>query len=221
MRGTIEVTGLAVPMEEEPQPLFLRLKLDLDFPHPAQFIPLSPVIPKQAATIGSNLPAYMTDPSEYQVSSPSDLWQRLRSELSLIDRTDADLWEAVAWTGQRQTGDQDLAAAQNQYATNCAACHGETGKGDGVIVRDLRVMEHDYMGHGLIRPPDFTDPSNLLGASPALLKGKMTRGGMGTGMPYWGPIFTNKQIDALVTYLYSFAFSMNEQLKTDSTHLHP
>jgi len=26
----------------------------------------------------------------------------------------------------------------------------------------------------------------MLGASPALLHGKIVRGGMGTGMPYWG-----------------------------------
>jgi mono/diheme cytochrome c family protein len=45
----------------------------------------------------------------------------------------------------------------------------------------------------------------LLGASPAILEGKIIRGGMGTGMPYWGPIFTSNQIDALVSYLYTFA----------------
>ena len=57
----------------------------------------------------------------------------------------------------------------------------------------------------LSAPPDFTDPRLLLGASPALLEGKMLRGGMGTGMPYWGPIFTADQMDAVIAYLYSFA----------------
>jgi mono/diheme cytochrome c family protein len=55
-------------------------------------------------------------------------------------------------------------------------------------------------------PPDFTDPKILLGASPALLEGKLVRGGMGTGMPAWGPILTHEQMDALITYLNSFAF---------------
>lgn len=63
------------------------------------------------------------------------------------------------------------------------------------------------MGEGLYSPPDYTDPKQLLGASPALLEGKIVRGGMGTGMPYWGPIFTSTQIDALVAYLYRFAWS--------------
>jgi hypothetical protein len=28
---------------------------------------------------------------------------------------------------------------------------------------------------------------------------------MGTGMPYWGPIFTTGQMDAIIAYLYGFA----------------
>jgi len=55
-----------------------------------------------------------------------------------------------------------------------------------------------------VRPPDFGDPAVLLGASPAVLEGKMIRGGMGTGMPSWGDIFTSDQIRDLVLYLYTF-----------------
>ena len=55
-------------------------------------------------------------------------------------------------------------------------------------------------------PAHFTDPSRTLGASPALLQGKILRGGMGTGMPMWGSIFTEEQIWDLVSYLYSFQF---------------
>jgi mono/diheme cytochrome c family protein len=71
-------------------------------------------------------------------------------------------------------------------------------------------MAGQSTGEGLYSPPDFTDPSHLLGASPALLQGKIIRGGMGTGMPYWGPIFTSEQIDALVSYLYTFAWSTTQ-----------
>ena len=34
----------------------------------------------------------------------------------------------------------------------------------------------------------------------------MIRGGMGTGMPYWGPILTQQQMDALISYMYRFAW---------------
>ena len=49
-------------------------------------------------------------------------------------------------------------------------------------------------------------PYRLLGASPAILEGKIIRGGMGTGMPYWGPILTAPQIWALIDYLWMFQF---------------
>ena len=128
----------------------------------------------------------------------------------LKDLPDASLWDAVAYLWSRQTTPEKLAEAKKLYATNCAACHGEAGKGDGVMVEDLPLF---HPGHAmtageemvLSAPQDFTDPRLLLGASPALLEGKMLRGGMGTGMPYWGPIFTPDQMDAVTAYLYTFA----------------
>jgi mono/diheme cytochrome c family protein len=55
-------------------------------------------------------------------------------------------------------------------------------------------------------PAHLTDPAKMLDASPALLQGKILRGGMGTGMPSWGQIFTEEQTWDLVAYLYSFQF---------------
>lgn len=62
----------------------------------------------------------------------------------------------------------------------------------------------------LISPRDFTDSSQMLGATSALLEGKILRGGMGTGMPYWGTIFTNDELEALVNYLWTFQFPIGE-----------
>lgn len=58
----------------------------------------------------------------------------------------------------------------------------------------------------LQRPANFTDPQRMLGASPALLEGKILRGGMGTGMPSWGPIFKEADIWNIVSYIYTFQF---------------
>lgn len=33
-----------------------------------------------------------------------------------------------------------------------------------------------------------------------MLQGKILRGGMGTGMPYWGPIFTEEQTTLSMTF---------------------
>jgi mono/diheme cytochrome c family protein len=60
------------------------------------------------------------------------------------------------------------------------------------------------------RPANFTDPVKMLSASPAHLQGKIMRGGMGTGMPYWGPIVKDEQTWALIAFLYSFQFNVEE-----------
>jgi len=76
-----------------------------------------------------------------------------------------------------------------------------------------KTGEHADMqiGEMTARPTDFTDPEHMLAASPARLQGKILRGGMGTGMPYWGPIFTEEQTWALIAYLYAFQFELEDQ----------
>ena len=106
-----------------------------------------------------------------------------------------------------------LSDAKQRYAQNCAACHGEAGAGDGIFADDL-VRSGDMSVQTMAgaqemamqQPADFTDPRQMLGASPALLEGKILRGGMGTGMPMWGSVFTEEQMRDMVAYLYSFQF---------------
>ena len=94
-----------------------------------------------------------------------------------------------------------------------AACHGENGAGDGVFADDIAAdgeasmqSMSGAMDSIMQSPADFTDPKRMLGASPAVLQGKILRGGMGTGMPMWGSIFTEQQIWDVVSYLYTFQF---------------
>jgi mono/diheme cytochrome c family protein len=207
MRGTIEVSGPGPAPTPQPQPLFLKLGIDVDKVIPAEVTPAALPSSAKGAHFADRLPAYALDPETTLTRSPAQLWQRLRAETALADLSDAEIWDAVAFAWLSQTTPDKLAAAQKLYSTNCAACHGEAGKGDGVIVRGLPVIDyrnHMTMAEQRVRPPDFTDPKNLLGTSPALLEGKMIRGGMGTGMPYWGPIFTQEQMDELVSYIYTF-----------------
>jgi len=217
MRGSIEVSGEGQPLPADPQPLFIQLGIDIDSPEMADWVPSRLASAERGAQFADVLPAYSLDRTTYLSTSPAKYWLRLRADPSLSDLSDDDLWDAVAWVWVQQTSPGALAAGRQLYAGNCAACHGETGKGDGVMVRGLPVwnpgshmsgdMPQSPTGEGLFAPPDFSDPRQLLGASPALLEGKIIRGGMGTGMPYWGPIFTGEQIDALVSYLYTFAWS--------------
>ncbi len=214
MRGTIEVTGTNrdSPAPVTP-PLYVNLGLDLDAPHN------SPLLPSQrpSAELGQNnqvsyLQIYQSIDT-YRAHSPYATWQSLRANPSLSYQSDAQIWNMVAFIWRSETTPEALAEGQKLYAQNCAACHGETGGGNGVFSGELKAAgasaAHTMAGvPGMTMqgPADFTDPKRMLGASPALLQGKILRGGMGTGMPSWGPIFTNEQTWDLVAYLYSFQF---------------
>lgn len=226
MRGVIDVTGKdpagnTIPIAEPP--LYQRLGIDLDAPHPAAVTPQAQPSAERGDQLGIDLPASYLGPDYYRANSPAQAWQALRQEPSLAALDDQAIWDLVAKLWLRQTTPAGLQSAAGLYARNCAACHGETGQGNGVMAEKLAAasigaqMSGDpampgnatngsISGQSTIRPVDFTDPSRMLGASPALLEGKIVRGGMGTGMPYWGPIFTEDQIREIVSYLYTFQF---------------
>ena len=120
----------------------------------------------------------------------------------------------VAYIWQSNTTPTALVAGSKRFAQDCAACHGETAAGNGVYASELKASRTPAArtpagaatGTTMQGPADFTNVGSMLGASPALLQGKILRGGMGTGMPSWGPILTEQQIWDLVAYLYSFQF---------------
>ena len=55
-------------------------------------------------------------------------------------------------------------------------------------------------------PADFTDPGQMLSASDAVLQGKILRGGMGTGMPEFGSLYTDDEMWAMAAYVRTFMF---------------
>lgn len=218
MRGTIEVSGLnADPLtssgqapQPAPAPLYVSLSLDIDAPHDAPVIPGNPpsAINGIQLTKKLSLEKFMTQ--EYYFShSPYQLFE----ELDSTHLSDSEKWDVVGYTWQSNTTRESIADGGQLYAQNCAACHGENGAGNGVFVDDLAAAGETSMqtmtgadDMTMQTPVDFTDPARMLGASPALLQGKILRGGMGTGMPMWGSIFTEEQIWDLIAYLYSFQF---------------
>ncbi len=215
MRGVIEVTGEAQETAQPPEPpLYVSLGIDLDA-EPAEIRRLPQARPSagRGAALERTIPADFWERDYYLTHSPAELWEALRLLPQMQGLSDQDIWDIVAWVWVKQGKTEDLAQAEGLYATNCAACHGEAGGGDGIFSDELAVPaeagEHTAMpmtGQMTQRPADFSDAIRMLARSPALLEGKILRGGMGTGMPYWGPIFTEEQISALVAYLWTFQF---------------
>ena len=208
MRGRIEVSGSPSDPEPASVPLYVTLGLNLDAPHDAPVIPSSQPSAINGQQFAANLPIGQSA-EYYRARSPYQVFD----ELNNTSLTEAQRWDVVAYIWQSSTSKESLANGQKLYAQNCAACHGENGAGDGVFADDLAAAGESSMqtmtgadAMSMQTPVDFTDPTRMLGASPALLQGKILRGGMGTGMPMWGSIFTEEQIWDLIAYLYSFQF---------------
>ncbi len=208
MRGTIDVSGSPSDPEPATVPLYVSLNLDLDVPHDALVIPNNMPSAVSGQPFATNL-SLILSANDYRSQSPYQVFGGIKT----ASLTEQQRWDVVAYLWQTNTTSESLANGKQLYAQNCAACHGENGAGDGVFADNLaatvessmQTME-GAMNMMMQTPVDFTDPKRMLGASPALLQGKILRGGMGTGMPMWGSIFTEEQIWDLIAYIYSFQF---------------
>ena len=90
----------------------------------------------------------------------------------------------------------ELEIGKEVYQTHCAACHGDTGAGDGF--NSFNLDPH---------PRDLTDPAFQKSKSNAELTDGIRRGGAGVGltslMPPWGHTLDGRHIDAVVLYIRS------------------
>ena len=201
MRGTLEVVAPAAPddpLVAEEEPGFSEL--DIDSPHEAEFYPTNPpsAVRGRALVEQIDLPALGDGSTELEVlrsQSPSAVFQAIREGEAAASLSDGEVWDLVAYLWSTATTPEQVATGEALYAKNCAACHGETGGGDGP---GGRYMEE--------RPTDFTDGRTMAGGSSEIYYAKIRRGGMGTGMPYWGTIFTEEETWGIVDYLWTFLF---------------
>ena len=214
MRGTITVTGDGPVGKESPaQPLYLQLEIDLDAPHEIHELDLDgQPSSERGAALGLALPSEFLTRDYYHSHSPYQAWLDLRAASLTTELSDSQVWDLVAWTWQQNTDPARLAAGEALYQRDCAACHGLEGAGNGIFGAEKSTKNNNHpetgpAGHSLEAPSNFQDGHHLSAASPALLQGKIMRGGMGTGMPSWGLIYTEEQTWALVDYLWTFIFN--------------
>jgi mono/diheme cytochrome c family protein len=206
MRGTIEVSGPAADdADSVSPPLYEMLGLDLDAPHPAVTLPDQRPSAVRGAALGVTIPARFLTVDYHRSHSPAAKWSALRHDPAATDLSDQEVWDLVAHLWALEATPQILKEGTRLYRANCAACHGENGAGDGVMAAAV-AGRGTAPGDTTRGPADFTDTEQMLGASPALLQGKIIRGGMGTGMPNWGPIFRTAETWAIADFLFSFQF---------------
>jgi cytochrome c oxidase cbb3-type subunit III len=92
----------------------------------------------------------------------------------------------------------DTEQGKRLYRENCAPCHGESGKGDGVGAKSLPV-----------RPADHTNGALMNTRTDAFLREIIVKGGSAMGlsafMPAWQGVLKENEIRELVAYIRSLA----------------
>ena len=207
MRGVIEVTGAAGALLPTQQPpLFQQLGIDIDaMRHAALVTPSAQPSIAAGAALNAKLPQDLTDPAKRRTLPPADAFHNLRADPANAALSDADVWNLVAWAWLKDVPPTALARAETLYARDCAACHGPDGKGKGPAGVNLpgKSKMDPAMPKG---PADFTEAGAMLAASDVLLQGKLLRGGMGTGMPEFGSLYSDEEQWAMIAYLRTFLF---------------
>jgi mono/diheme cytochrome c family protein/plastocyanin len=210
MRGVIEVQDRAqkqlLPVSD---PVIARLAdagIDIDAyladahaaqPHSPLAISAAPLSAPEAAVgaiqvVGLNVPELLRDKE----------WRRthtlLEGEALLLavnpGAARARLRNVAAYLWLSPLDSTALDAAARLYAKNCAACHGERGDGDGFAA-----------GSSPSPPPSFADAQRMTVRRSDVLYAKIRRGGMGTGMPNFGTLFSPEESWSLVDYLWLLA----------------
>lgn len=86
-------------------------------------------------------------------------------------------------------------AGKQEYTFNCAACHGETGRGDGSVAHFLNVPTPDLTALSKANDGEFP----LLRVI-HIIDGREGLGPHGTMMPVWGERFTASAVEATGSY---------------------
>jgi len=223
MRATIVVYDPARPdaaiPPDPPDPVIESLaarRVDIDAAHQAAATPARPFdLASGARAVAQReraLPAELTRPEWRRRHSPAEAWGRLVA--AGLDRDEA--WDAVAHLWLAELDGARLEAAAVLFRKNCAACHGESGDGRGPGAAALAAQGIGQ--HGGAGPPKkpaaFSRAESMLGGTSEIYYAKLRRGGMGTGMPSWGPILTRDETWMLVDYLWTLLFRPQPDART-------
>jgi mono/diheme cytochrome c family protein len=160
------------------------------------------------------LPAELRQRDWLRTHTPAEAFSLLRNNSAYGDLLDAQIWDVVAFAWRSATSDATIARGALLFTRDCVACHGEQGRGDGPAGRDLPglqkimpgiAMPGITMSEAKRGPADFTNLRRMAGLSDAHLQGKLLRGGMGTGMPEFGSLYTADEQWAVIAFVRGFA----------------
>ncbi len=216
MRGTIQVSDPSDPdfvPAAQPDPVIEALiaeGIDIDAAHTPSAehgtmatLAFQPSARRGEAIIagGLDVPAELRDPAWRQSHTPAQALELLAGHNPAAP--ERDRLDAIAYLWTQDTADEDLVTGERLYNQNCAACHGQYGGGDGPAAA---TTAED--------PVAFSDSGYMFERRSDVLYAKIRRGGMGTGMPNFGTLFTPEETWALVRYLWTLALGAPPGIQT-------
>ena len=110
---------------------------------------------------------------------------------------------SIAWLAPTTAFAGDAASGKATYTVNCVACHGETGKGNGVVGAKLQPPPRDFSAGKFLFD---TDGDGQTGTD-ADLRNVIRKGGAAFGgsvlMVRW-PLLGEGDIENLIAYIRAF-----------------
>lgn len=160
--------------------------------------------------VASERAAHRGHSADEMAAMPAASLPPLPEGAALAELSAGERWDIVAALYFAATSPRLLSASEQLYQRDCTGCHGLTGRGDGPGAAEIAAAnagQPSDHGMGMDKPPaDFTDLAAQAGASDMRYYGKLVRGGMGTSMPYFGTIYNEEELWAMIAYLRGFAF---------------
>jgi heme/copper-type cytochrome/quinol oxidase subunit 2/mono/diheme cytochrome c family protein len=210
MRGVVEVVDPAnpdAPPVSQPDPVIEALAtegVDIDAKHTMIDEEAHNETPhaRPSAGRGERIIESLTVPDD--MKSAAWRWSHTPEQaLALLEIAnphagEADLTDAIAYWWLSDTSQTEVDQARTLYNKNCAACHGETGDGNGPAASTPAE-----------KPVAFSDWGHMSEMRSDVLYAKIRRGGMGTGMPNFGTVFTPEETWMLVDYLWRLVIDMD------------
>jgi DMSO reductase family type II enzyme heme b subunit len=157
-----------------------------------------PGLPKGGMPWNSAMPVW------HEMLSEEDVWNVITFLYDYVAQVprmwDQDISKAVSNMKDKTVEQRAAMESKDIYQLRCAVCHGETGAGDGLAAEFLYPRPRDFTA-GLWKyktspgdlPPRDTDLFNTI-----------KTGLDGTSMPGWSTLFTDQQINSLVTLVKQF-----------------
>ena len=221
MRGDLIVVDPADPASSErdvspPATDWMAAKIDIDAPHVATAAPTARPNAARGLALWQQMShrplSALAGDLDLRRLAPSEVFARLGAadlaeRPALAALTDGQRWDVVAALWYAGTTPAQLTAGARLYERDCTGCHGAEGRGDGPGAGAINEPGDDHQQHEMVtKVADFTDLARQAGAPDLLYYGKLVRGGMGTSMPYWGTLYREEELWAVIAHLRSFGF---------------